>query len=133
MALGVPARLTPWEGRKFAFTVGTAFLVLAALSAWRGHYVPPRILGTVGGAFLTVGLLVPQKLSGVHRLWLGLGHAIAKVTSPIVVGALYFLVLTPVGALIRLTGRNPLRHPECNGGFWLPASSDGRSDLESQF
>ena len=133
MALGIRSRLTVREGRKFAFTVGIAFLVLGALSLWRGHYLPPRILGGLGGALLAAGLLFPSRLGGVQRAWMALATAISRVTAPIVVSALYFLVLTPVGWLLRLLGRNPLRHRERDGGFWMPAASDGRSDLETQF
>ena len=131
--MGVSARLTAREGRKFAFTVGIAFLVLAAISAWRGHYYPPRILSALGGVLLAAGVLIPGRLTAVHRSWMALGHAISKVTSPIVIGAVYFLVITPTGYLIRLFGRNPMRHAEHDRGFWMPASSDGRSDLETQF
>lgn len=133
LAVGVSARLTPREGRRFAFTVGAAFLVLASISAWRGHYVPPRIFAALGAAFLAAGVAVPGRLSGVHRLWTSLGIAVSKVTSPIVIAAVYFLVITPIGGVIRLFARNPLRHPERDGGFWIPSASDGRSDLESQF
>ena len=131
--MGVSARLTAREGRRFAFTVGIAFLVLGAISAWRGHHLPPRILWALGGALLAAGVVIPGRLSGVHRSWMALGHAISKVTAPIVVGAVYFLVVTPIGGLLRLFGRNPLQHREQDGGFWMPASSDGRSDLETQF
>jgi hypothetical protein len=113
--------------------VGAAFLVLGAISAWRGHVLPPRIFFALGGALTAAGVLAPGRLSAVHRGWTAFGHAISKVTSPIVIGAVYFLVLTPIGALIRALGLNPLRHREQNGGFWVPVSSDGRSDLETQF
>ena len=131
--MAVPARLTAREGRKFAFTVGIAFLVLCAISLWRGHRLPPFILGGLGGVLLLAGVLVPSRLSGVYRWWMALAAAISKVTSPIVVGAAYFLVLSPIGVLIRLLGRNPLRHRERDGGFWVPAPSGGRSNLENQF
>jgi hypothetical protein len=64
---------------------------------------------------------------------MALGSAISKVTAPIVVGVAYFIVLTPIGALMRLFGRNPLRHKERDGGFWIPAASGGRSNLDNQF
>jgi hypothetical protein len=125
--------LTPREGRRFAFTVGIAFLVLGGISAWRGHYLPPRILWALGGALLAAGVLVPGHLTGVYRSWMALATAISKVTSPIVIGAVYLLVMSPIGGLMRLFGRNPLQHRERSGGFWLPVTSDGRSDLENQF
>jgi len=131
--MGVPARLTVREGRKFAFTVGAAFLVLGGVSAWRGHHLPPRILWVLGGALLLAGLLVPGRLSGVYRWWMKLASAISKVTSPIVFGAGYFIVLSPLGMLMRAFGRNRLRHKKRNGGYWVPAPAGGRSNLETQF
>jgi hypothetical protein len=129
----VSTRLTVREGRRFALTVGGAFLVLGTISAWRGHHLPPLVMWTLGGALIVAGLLVPGRLSGVHQAWMALARAISRVTAPIIISAMYFVVLTPSGVLMRVFGRNPLRHPEHDGGFWQPVASDGRSDLETQF
>lgn len=131
--MAVPTRLTAREGRKFAFTVGGAFVVLGALSAWRGHTLAPKILWGLGGALLLAGILMPGRLSPIHRRWMDLASAIARVTSPIALSAAYFLVLTPIGLLLRVVGRNPLRRRLQNGGYWVPAPSGGRSNLETQF
>ena len=131
--MGVSARLSPREGRKFAFTVGIAFLVLTALSAWRGHYYPPRVMGALGIVLLLAGIVAPGSLGPVQTRWMQLAHAISKVTAPIVVGALYFGVITPIGWLMRVLGKNPLRHDARDGGFWMTAPSGGRSDLHNQF
>jgi hypothetical protein len=88
---------------------------------------------SVAGALLLAGVLIPGRLSRVHYWWMELAHAISRITSPIVIGVTYFAMLTPIGGLLRAFGRNPLRHPEHNGGFWLPPPSGGRSDLGSQF
>ena len=131
--MAVPARLSAREGRKFAFTVGIAFLVLGAISLWRGRYLPPRILGTLGVALLLAGVLVPGKLTRLNHWWMSLANAISKVTAPIFVGIAYFVVLTPLGWLMRALGKHPLRHKEEDGGFWVSPPSDGRSNLETQF
>src|SRR5687768_14371051 len=49
---GVPARLTAAQGRRFAFTVGAAFLVLGALLLWRGRAVIAYGFGGIGIALL---------------------------------------------------------------------------------
>jgi hypothetical protein len=113
--------------------VGTAFLVFAALSAWRGHYWPPRVLATLGAGLLVAGAVIPGRLGPVYRVWMRLAHAISRVTTPIALGIVYFVLLTPTGLLMRLIGRNPLRHAERQGGFWVPAPSGGRTDLDMQF
>ena len=50
--------MTAAEGRKFAFTVGTAFLVFAGIALWRDHPVLWRVLAGLGGGFWVAGLLV---------------------------------------------------------------------------
>ena len=131
--MAVPARLTAREGRKFAFTVGIAFAVLGALSALRGHRLPPFVLWALGGLLLLLGIVVPTRLGRLHGWWMALANAISKVTAPIFVGVAYFIILSPIGALMRALGRSPLRVKERNGGFWAPAPSGGRSNLENQF
>ena len=129
----VPTRLTPQEGRKFAFTVGLAFIVIGAVSAWRGHRIPPLILFALGGALLLAGLVVPGKLGGVYSAWMGLANRMSKVMAPIAMGAIYYVVMSPTGGLMRLFGHNPLRPREQGGSFWTVPSNGGRSELDRQF
>lgn len=133
MAAGIPARLSPAEGRKFAFTVGTAFLVLAGITWWRDHPLLMRVFGGLGGGLFVLGTVVPAYLGPVQRAWMGLAHAISKVTTPIFMGVVYYVVITPIGLFMRLTGRQPMRHAARDGGFWLAPPSGGRSNLETQF
>ena len=133
LATGIPARLTPAEGRKFGLTVGIAFLVLAGIVWWRDHLLFARIFGVLGGALVLAGLLLPTYLGPVQRGWMGLAHAISKVTTPIFMGIVFYVVMTPMGRLMRWFGRRPLVHAAKDGGFWQPVASGGKSDLERQF
>jgi hypothetical protein len=127
--------LTAAQGRKFGLTVGIAFLVLAAIARWRGHPLTFTVLASLGGLLAAGGLLVPSYMGPVERAWMGMAHAISKVTTPIVMGAVYFGVLTPVGLVMRLTGRNPLRHADAGDGFWKVRAEGSRQsgDLRRQF
>jgi hypothetical protein len=124
--------LTAAEGRKFAFTVGAAFLVLAAVMVWRHHPVLMYVFGALGVGLFLAGLLVPQHLGPVNRAWMGLAHAISKVTTPVFMGVVYFVVLTPIGILMRLFGRNPIRHQLVKQSYWAPRS-DQRGGMKNQF
>lgn len=131
----VRAGLSAHEGRRFGLTVGTAFLVLAAVTWWRGHMTVTWAFVGLGGLLIAGGLIVPGLMGPVHRAWMGMAHAISKVTTPIFMGIVYFLVLMPVGLVMRGLGRDPLSHPEDDGGYW--ATRDGGTPeartMERQF
>lgn len=134
METGIPARLTPTEGRKFGFTVGVAFLVLASLlHFWRHRETAAMVTGTPGVLLALAALLVPSYLGPVQRAWMGLAHAISKVTTPVFMAVVFFVVITPLGLLMRLFGRRTLVRREQSGGFWVAPASGGRSDMERQF
>lgn len=129
------ARLTPHEGRKFAFTVGAAFLVLAGvLYWWRGHVSAAAVLAGLGTVLAVAGVLIPGRLSPIWRAWMGLAHLLSKVTTPIFMGVVYYLVLTPTGLLRRWLGQNPIRHRAADDTYWAPRPDDRRrSNLQRQF
>ena len=134
MEARVPARLTPAEGRHFGLVVGGAFLVLAAISAWRGHVIPPRLLGAIGGLLVLGGLLFPAAMGPVHARWMALAHAISRVTTPLFIGIVYYVVVTPMAVVRRLVGGNPMRHTARDGSYWNahPAPPNPQ-DMQRQF
>ena len=134
MAAGVPARLTAAQGRRFGLTVGGAFLVFAAIAWWRGHPTTTSVIGTLGGVLSVAGLAIPTLLGPVERAWMKLAHLISKVTTPIVMGVMYLLVLTPVGLLRRSLGGNPMVHDPQSGSYWKSRPEGKRAgNLTRQF
>ena len=134
MERGIPARLTPREGRAFAFPVGIAFGVLAGITWWRDHLLLTQVLGGLSGLLLVAGALVPTLLGPVQRAWMGLAHAISKVTTPIFMGIVYFVVLTPIGIVRRVVGRNPVVNPAIDGSYWHSRpEGKRRGNLHRQF
>ncbi len=127
-------RLTAAEGRKFGLTVGAAFLVLAAISFWRGHRVPVAVLGTLGAVLVLAGIVLPSRLGPVQRAWMALAEGISKVTTPVFMSLVYFVVITPAAFVARLVGHAPLRHRPLEGSYWQPRPEGKRtSDLTRQF
>ena len=132
----MPRGLTPAaRGRRFGLPVGVALLALAAVSLWRGHVLPPRAMGALAALLLAGALLAPAALLPVERAWMRLGHALSTVTTPIVLGAIWFLVLTPFGLVRRALGRNALVPRLEGNGYWVTldrAARAGRS-MRRQF
>lgn len=116
---------TSSQGRRFGFTVGAAFLVFAAVAWWRGHPTTLAVLGGLGTLLVVAGLVVPGQLGPVERAWMAMAHAISRVTTPIVMGVIYLVVMWPIGALRRALGGNPMVHVEQERSFWR-ARPEGR-------
>jgi saxitoxin biosynthesis operon SxtJ-like protein len=131
----VPTRLTPADGRRFGLQVGLAFAALGGLAWWRGHLRSAAVFLVVGGVLVTGGLLVPGSLGPVYRGWMRLALAISKVTTPLIMGIIYLLVLTPTGLLLRLFGHRPLARDRSARSYWIRRSAPdgGRSELRRQF
>lgn len=127
-----PARLTDAEARSFGLTVGAAFLVLAGLLAWRGHAPVAAGCALLGAVLCVGGLADPGRLRPVESGWMAMAAAVSKVTTPLVMGLIYYLVLTPTGLVMRLLGRNPLRREPRSGSYWVDRDTP-TGDLDRQF
>jgi hypothetical protein len=132
----IPARLTPKEGRKFGFSVGGAFLVIAGiLWFWRGHVTVPVVFGSLGTLLVLAGLIVPGRLGPIYRGWMGFALLLSKITTPIFMGIVFFLVIAPMGLAMRVFGRNPVVREDKGGSYLVvrPTGPDRHSDLRRQF
>jgi hypothetical protein len=135
LAAGIPAGLSPGEGRKFGLTVGAAFLALAGLMWWRQHDTPRNLFSLVGGLLILLGVLAPSRLGPVYRVWMGFAHLLSKLTTPLFLGIVYYLVFTPTGLLVRLFGHRALEHGRGRPtSLWIGREPGSRrSDMERQF
>jgi hypothetical protein len=134
LARGISARLSPAEGRKFGLLVGGTFLVLGVI-LWRRSQIAAAVIAIVLASILIIGgLAVPARLGPIYRGWMALAMVISKVTTPVFMVAIFFLVLTPAGLLVRLFGHRPLARSRGNKTFWQSrAAGARRSDLDRQF
>lgn len=135
MAARVPARLSHAEGRRFGLTVGAAFLVLAIIARWRGHPTSFAVLATLGGVLVVAALLAPTRLAVVHAGWMRLAVAMSRVTTPLVMGAIYYGLFTPLGMVLRAAGRRPLARSRAATTYWVRHRSpaEGHGGMERQF
>ncbi|MEP7381433.1 MAG: hypothetical protein ABI910_07080 [Gemmatimonadota bacterium] len=128
------ARLTAHEGRRFAFTVGSAFLALGALAWWRGRASVAAVLVGLGALLAALATLIPGRLSPLHRAWMRLAAALSTITNPIFMGIIFFAIITPMGMLLRLFGKAPLAHdPHASSRWHARAKGAKRSNMSRQF
>ena len=131
------SRLTASAGRRFAWTLAVAFAVIGAMAWWRGRERGALILAVVAGLFFLAGALVPTRLAPVEKTWMALARAMSRVTTPVFMGIVYFLVLTPTGVLRRKVGKRLLTRSRSSASFWVGRKrSDprtARQRMERQF
>ncbi len=63
----------------------------------------------IAAVFLAAASLAPRALAPLNRLWFRIGILLGKVVTPLVMGILFFVMVTPIGFLMRLFGSDPLR------------------------
>jgi hypothetical protein len=125
------------DGRRFALTVAAAFALIAAFTLWRNRDLLAAVTGTIAAILLVAGVTAPARLGPVERGWMRFAGLISRVTTPVFMGIVYFLVLTPAGVIRRTVGHDPLDRPLDNDSYWVKRTTRDREvsrrRMERQF
>jgi hypothetical protein len=99
------------------------------IGAWPLLYgAPPRWwAGGIAAVFAIVAMAKPALLAGLNRLWIKLGILLGKVVSPIALAIVFYGVIAPIGVVMRLTGKDPLRlkYDATAPSYWIPREPPG--------
>ena len=124
------------SNRSFGLTFTVVFALLGAWMAYRSspHFFVPLV---ASGLFLVATLAIPGALHPLNVAWMRLAVVLNRIVSPVVMGVIYFGVLTPVAAFMRLRGRDILhrRFDAGRASYWIkrdPPGPDG-STFPRQF
>jgi hypothetical protein len=112
--------------RNFGYVLGAVFVLIALWPLLQRQ--PPRWWSIgIAAAFLLLALVKPAFLAVPNRLWTRLGVVLGKVVSPIALGILFYGVLTPIGVVMRLIGRDPLRLKldSSTNSYWITRDPPG--------
>ena len=112
--------------RSFGLVFAGLFLLLGLWPLMHRRPTREWALGAAAGFFL-IALIRPAVLAPLNRLWLCFGLVLQRIVSPLVLGLLFFLTVTPIGVLMRLVGKNPLRlgfEPE-GRSYWIERRPPG--------
>ncbi|OZA25390.1 MAG: hypothetical protein B7X93_10905 [Hydrogenophilales bacterium 17-61-9] len=122
--------------RFFGLLFFFVFLLIALWPLLKGKPVYLVPLG-IALAFLAISLIVPRWLAPLNRLWMKFGELLHRIVSPVILGIMFFGVITPVGLLMRLAGKDLLRtkFDRDAPSYWIRREPPGpeKSSLKRQF
>ena len=80
----------------------------------------------VSGIFLVLGLTNSKLLSPLNKSWIKFGEILGTIIAPIIMAIIYFIILTPISLLVRLTGKDLLKVKFSNtiGSYWIKRDKD---------
>ena len=83
--------------------------------------------------FLVLGLLNSKILAPLNKLWFKFGIFLGKIISPVILGIIFFLVVTPIGLIMRLLGKDVLNLKyNKNKSYWIEKNGPN-SKMKNQF
>ena len=96
------------SNRSFGLVFFVVFLIIAL---WPLKYESDIRLWVIilSLVFLVLGVLNSKLLTPFNKLWFKFGILLGSIVSPIVMGAVFFIVVTPVGLIMRFLGKDLLR------------------------
>ena len=122
--------------RSFGLTTGAIVAGLfGLLFPWLVGVGIPWWPWIVAGVLAAWALLAPTTLAPVYRQWMRLGLLLSRVTTPLVLGAVFFLVFLPAGLVMRVFGRDPLarRFDRSAASYRTPSRRPDRDSLQRPF
>ena len=114
------------SNRAFGVVFTAVFLIVALWPLLSGQ--SPRIWAlAVSGFVLLITVAVPGLLTVPNRLWMKFGLLLHRVISPVVLAILFYVVVTPMGLIMRAFGKDPLRlkREVSDPSYWIRREPPG--------
>ena len=120
------------SNRSFGIVFFVVFLLIALYPLTYGGEV--RIWSfIISIIFLILGLLNSKILAPLNKIWFKFGILLGKIVSPLIMGIIFFLVVTPIGLIMRLLGKDVLNLKyNRNKSYWIEKNGP-KSKMKNQF
>ena len=120
------------SNRNFGVVFSIVFLIIAIWPILNQNEI--RIWSIIISLiFLILGLINSKFLSSLNKAWFKFGLILGSVIAPIVMGIIYFLVVTPTGLIMKALGKDLLGlKRNKNNTYWLE-KDNSNNNLKNQF
>ena len=123
------------ELRQFGLLVGAIFTVIGLWPlVFRGEPLRLWALG-LGGLLIACGGMLPHVLRPIHTGWMWVGHILGWINTRILLGIVFYVLVTPIGLVFRLMGKDTMRQgfAESSTTYRMIRSPRPPSHMKHQF
>ena len=120
------------SNRSFGIVFFVVFLIIAIYPLINGDELRLWSL-IVSIIFLLLGLVNSKILNPLNKLWFKFGIFLGKIISPLIMGIIFFLVVTPIGLLMRLLNKDLLNLKFNNNNTYWIEKTEPKSKMKNQF
>ena len=118
--------------KSFGIVFFIVFLILAVYPLINGKSINVSLL-VISLIFLVLGLTNSKLLTPLNKIWFKFGILLGKIISPIIMGMIFFLLVTPIGIIMRLLKKDVLNLKlNNNRSYWIEKSAV-KSKFKDQF
>ena len=128
-------RATRKELRQFGLLVGGVFTVIGLWPlVFRGEPLRLWAIG-IGGLLILCGGAFPSVLAPIHKGWMWVGHILGWINTRILLGIVFYALVTPIGLVFRLMGKETMRQAfaESSTTYRVVRSPRPHSHMKYQF
>jgi hypothetical protein len=117
------------SNHKFGYFFTFIFFITSMYFLFKEINMAFYILGTFSIVFFLVTIFKAEILRPLNKLWMRFGLVLGMIVSPIVMGAIFFIIFTPIGILMRLFGRDELLLQfKTKPSYWTKRNEDIHSN-----
>lgn len=120
------------SNRSFGIVFFFVFLVIGIFPLKNGESINYFFL-FISIIFLFLGIINSKFLTPLNKIWFKFGIILGNVISPIIMGLIFFMVVTPIAVLLKISGKDVLNLKKNNNKSYWIVKSKINSSLKNQF
>ena len=120
------------SNKSFGIVFAIVFSLIALWPLIKGHEIRLWSL-TISIIFLTLGLMNSKILTPLNKLWFKLGVLLGNFIAPIIMGIIFFFVVTPTGIIMKLLRKDLIKLKKNNDESYWIEKKDIKSSMKNQF
>jgi len=120
------------SNKSFGIVFAVVFSLIALWPLLKGNEIRLWSL-IISIIFLTLGLLNSKILTPLNKLWFKLGLLLGNFIAPIIMGIIFFFVVTPTGIIMKLLRKDLIKLKKNNDESYWIEKKDIKSSMKNQF